>query len=68
MVTVYRDVTEERRQMADLAEARRAAIAAAERKSELLAVVGHEIRTPMTGILGFMKLIEGTQLTLEQRT
>ncbi len=68
MVTVYRDVTEERRQMADLAEARRAAMAAAERKSELLAVVGHEIRTPMTGILGFMKLIEGTQLTLEQRT
>lgn len=67
IVTVYRDVTEERRQVAELRQARTAAVVAAERKSELLGVVGHEIRTPMTGILGFLNLMRDTRLTTEQR-
>ena len=68
IVTIYTDVTEQRRQIAELRAARRTAIEAAERKSELLGVVGHEIRTPMTGIVGFLDLLAGTELTLEQRT
>ena len=68
IVTLYHDVTEERRQVAELQEARQAAVEALERKSELLGMVGHEIRTPMTGILGFLQLMSRTQLTLEQRS
>ncbi|MGE0724326.1 MAG: ATP-binding protein, partial [Alphaproteobacteria bacterium] len=67
-VSLYRDVTEHRRSMNELAEARRIAEDAAARKSEILAIVGHEIRTPMTGIVGFLQLLEGTTLTIEQRT
>ncbi|QEG02221.1 Signal transduction histidine-protein kinase BarA [Stieleria maiorica] len=36
-------------------------------KSEFLANMSHEIRTPMNGIIGMSELLEGTQLTPEQR-
>ncbi|MBI3926688.1 MAG: response regulator [Armatimonadetes bacterium] len=37
------------------------------RKTEFLAVASHELRNPMTGILGFTHLLAGTELTPTQR-
>lgn len=58
----------ERRHAMDLAEERRRhAEAASEAKSEFLATVGHEIRTPMTGVLGHAELLASTRLDGPQR-
>ena len=57
MVTVLRDITEQRRLEDELrrkeAEAQGAAIA----KSEFLATMSHEIRTPLTAVVGFAGLL-----------
>ena len=41
--------------------------AAARSKGELLAVMSHEMRTPMSGVLGFANLLLDTPLNREQR-
>ena len=46
---------------------KRAAEAANRAKSEFLAGISHEIRTPITCTLGMADLLEGSQLTVEQR-
>ena len=40
---------------------------ASEAKSRFLATLGHEVRTPMTGVLGMAELLEGTPLDARQR-
>ncbi|GAB3349508.1 two-component regulator propeller domain-containing protein [Lysobacter tyrosinilyticus] len=49
------------RQKQDLAE--QASLA----KTRFLATLGHEVRTPMTGVLGMSELLLGTQLNAQQR-
>ncbi len=36
-------------------------------KSRFLATLGHEIRTPMTGVLGMAELLQGSELDTQQR-
>jgi signal transduction histidine kinase/CheY-like chemotaxis protein len=38
-----------------------------EAKSRFLATLGHEIRTPMTGVLGMAELLQGSELAPKQR-
>lgn len=46
---------------------RELADAASHAKSEFLATFGHEVRTPMTGVLGMTELLLGTPLASQQR-
>jgi two-component system, sensor histidine kinase and response regulator len=54
-------------QARELEHARDAALAAAQAKSDFLAMVSHEVRTPMNGVIGMTGLLLDTTLTPEQR-
>lgn len=57
-----------RRHVLQLAEQRRRlAEEASEAKTRFLATLGHEVRTPMTGVLGMAELLRGTPLDPRQR-
>ena len=53
---VVRDLTQRKKELAILEEARDRAQKAVKAKSEFLANMSHEIRTPMNGVLGFLGL------------
>lgn len=62
-----REVTHERRLAHEREEARLQAEAASAAKTRQLATVVHELRTPLSGILGMGQLLNQTSLTLEQK-
>ncbi|MBK6800011.1 MAG: PAS domain S-box protein [Novosphingobium sp.] len=64
---VTRDMTERRRSEEALRVAREEAIAANLAKSEFLSRTSHELRTPMSAILGFGQLLELDEDQLEPR-
>jgi two-component system, sensor histidine kinase and response regulator len=61
------DVTERNQALQELARVRDEAVGAAEMKAEFLASMGHEIRTPLGGIIGATELLLESGLNAEQR-
>jgi signal transduction histidine kinase/CheY-like chemotaxis protein len=67
LVCVHRDVTEARRQQAELNEAKIAAEKASEAKTQFLANMSHEIRTPLNGVIAMTEILLESPLNQEQR-
>ena len=66
MVLNLHDITERARASDEIVKARDAAVAAMNVKSQFLAAMSHEVRTPLNGVLGLTELILDTELNEEQ--
>jgi PAS domain S-box-containing protein len=62
-----RDISERRQADHDLTEARDQALKGERAKADFLAVMSHEMRTPLNGLLGSVDILGATQLTGTQR-
>ena len=67
LVCVATDITQRKEAEEQLSQARRAAEEAAAAKARFLAVVSHEVRTPLNGVIGMTDLLAGTALDEKQR-
>jgi len=67
LIALARDITRERGNERDLQAAREALEAASQAKSQFMANMSHEMRTPMNGVLGMTELLLGTALSDAQR-
>ena len=64
---VIQDITERKQLLDHLAHVRDQALEASRVKSEFLANISHELRTPMNGIIGMASILMGSRLTAEQQ-
>lgn len=67
VVAFVRDISDRRKAQRDLTDALDRAVAGEKAKAEFLAVMSHEMRTPLNGLIGSMDLLGQTGLTAEQR-
>ncbi|MEL7564455.1 MAG: response regulator [Dehalobacterium sp.] len=65
-VVTFTDITERLESRNAIIKAKEEAEAANKAKSQFLASMSHEIRTPMNGIIGFLQILENTELNKEQ--
>jgi len=65
-VSYLRDISDRIAAEAELTRARDDALAGERAKANLLTVMSHEMRTPLSGVLGSMELLETTGMTAEQ--
>ena len=66
IVSFIRDISDRLAAEQELIAARDQAVAGERAKAELLAVMSHEMRTPLNGIMGTIQLIGNTRLTSKQ--
>jgi len=66
-VAIGRDITDQQHAEQELRAAKEQAEMMADAKTEFVAVVSHEVRTPMNGVLGMARLLLETPLVPEQR-
>ena len=66
-LAIKKDITDQKRLMAELIEAKERAQESDRLKSAFLANMSHEIRTPMNGIMGFAELLKEPNLTGEEQ-
>lgn len=67
LATVYRARLQRREAWRRARERQRLAEQNSEAKTRFLATLGHEIRTPMTGVLGMAELLQASELQPKQR-
>jgi len=66
-LAVKQDITEKKKIEAELIEAKEHAEESDRLKTAFLNNISHEIRTPFNGILGFLSIIQGGDLTVSER-
>lgn len=66
-INVATDITERKNTEFLLEKAKTQAEQAAHSRAELVAIVSHEVRTPMNGVLGMARLLQDSDLDFEQR-
>ena len=67
LVLFIRDISQMIRAETELQSAHDRAVAGEKAKAEFVAVMSHEMRTPLNGLLGTMSLLKDTQLDARQR-